>query len=143
MQVKHLDHLNLSVASYEETVEWYRRVFGFEVVEQGIYDKKPWGIIRAGEAMLCIYEDPGREILGGDGLRARRLHGLNHFALRITDLKAWEETMRRENILPAFGGEWKWPHSTSWYIEDPTGYQIEVAAWTDDTVRFSESPPTP
>ena len=35
MKVKHLDHLNLSVASFEKTSDWYQRVFGFAVVESG------------------------------------------------------------------------------------------------------------
>ena len=29
-----------------------------------------------------------------------------------------------------------WPHATAWYVLDPTGYEIEVALWDDDVVRF-------
>jgi catechol 2,3-dioxygenase-like lactoylglutathione lyase family enzyme len=139
MTVKHLDHLNLTVNSFEESAAWYRRVLGFEVVEQGLYNNRPWGVIKAGDAMLCIYEDPGRTHAGGDELRERRLHGLNHFALRITDTAAWRETLKRENIPTVHGEEWHWPHSTSWYIQDPTGYQIEVAAWHRDEARFQQA----
>ena len=68
MQVKHLDHLNLSVADFEETADWYRRMFGFEVVERGIQDGEPWGVIRGGDAMLCIYQRPDWRIYDKDAL---------------------------------------------------------------------------
>ena len=35
MKVKQLDHLNLSVQDLDESIDWYRRVFGFSVVEEG------------------------------------------------------------------------------------------------------------
>ena len=67
MQVKHLDHVNLTVRSFDETVDWYRRIFGFEIVEEEVEDGVRWGVIRSGDAMLCIYEHPGREFLTGSG----------------------------------------------------------------------------
>ena len=59
-----------------------------------------------------------------------------HFGLRITDVEEWLETVDREKIEVLYGGEITWPHSRSWYIEDPTGYEIEVALWADDRVTF-------
>ena len=85
MKVKHIDHLNLSVRSFAETAAWYERVFGFAVVEDGMYNGRPWGVLLSGDAMLCAYEDPSRACLDGEELKARGLHGVNHFALRITD----------------------------------------------------------
>ena len=136
MKVKHIDHLNLSVRSFAETAAWYERVFGFAVVEDGIYDGRPWGVLRSGDAMLCAYEDPSRRCPDGEDLKARGLHGVNHFALRIVDPDKWEEIVRRENIEVFYGGAYRWPHSTAWYIKDPTGYTIEVAHWDDDTPIF-------
>ena len=124
--VKHLDHLNLDVADMEASIHFYRDHFGFEPVERGTYDGAPWTIIRAGDALLCLYERPG-------------LHpgaGLNHFGLRITDERAWEETVARTGIPIRYGGAVRWPHSTAWYVRDPSGYEIEVALWKDDEVRF-------
>ena len=34
MQLKNIDHINLTVADFETTVAWYGRVFGFELVEE-------------------------------------------------------------------------------------------------------------
>lgn len=133
MNVKHLDHLNLTVKDFDETADWYRRVFGFEVVQDEVADGMRWGVLRSGEAMLCIYEHPEfehgpREDLGQ--------HRLQHLALRITDREAWEEVLRREQLELNWGGETRWPHSTAWYVSDPTGYEIEVALWDNDTVTF-------
>lgn len=136
MGVKQLDHLNFSVADLEVSAAWYGRVFDFERVESGIADGVPWAILRAGEAMLCIYEHPTREHLGDQDLAARDLHGLSHFGLRITDGPEFEEAAAREGLEVLYGGVVRWPHSQAWYVQDPTGYMIEVALWQDDTIRF-------
>ena len=135
MQVKHLDHLNLTVENFEESVNWYRRVFGFELAEKGIDNGEIWGVIRSGDALLCIYQKPGFNALTHDEARARKLHTIRHFGLRITDKQAWEETMKRENIQLGFG-KYEYPHSTSWYLYDPTGHEIEVACWKEDKIAF-------
>ncbi|MBK8206867.1 MAG: VOC family protein [Planctomycetes bacterium] len=135
--VKHLDHLNLSVRNFDQSADWYRRVFGFEVVEKGVYQGQPWGVLKGGDAMLCVYEhaelkhEPDADALANAGF-----HRIAHFGLRITDRAAWEATVKREGLTVHYGGAYEWPHSTSWYIDDPTGYSIEVALWNDDTPNF-------
>ena len=92
MNVRQLDHLNISVSSFDETADWYRRVFGFEVVQDETdADGVRWGVLRAGDAMLCIYEHPE---LTYEHHREQGRHGINHFGLRITDRAAWEETLQ-------------------------------------------------
>ncbi len=134
--VSQLDHLNLSVADFRETVDWYGRVFGFELVEKGLQDGLPWGVIRAGEALLCIYEHPGLELPDRFEMKKRGLHCLNHLGLRITDEAKWLATIEREKLEILYDGSIRWPHSTAWYLKDPTGWEIEVALWDDDTIAF-------
>jgi catechol 2,3-dioxygenase-like lactoylglutathione lyase family enzyme len=137
MSVTHLDHLNLTVRDFEETASWYGRVFGFEVVERETDAQgRPWGVLRAGDALLCIYEHKDFRFEDSDARGARHAHGVNHFGLRITDRADWEKTMEREGIEPEYGGAVSWPHSTAWYIQDPTGYEIEVALWDEGGPRF-------
>ena len=132
MQIRNLDHLNLTVRNFDEAAAWYERVFGFTVVERDTMDDGlPWGVLRAGDSMLCIYERPDHVFLDRFELRERKLHGMAHFALRIDDEPAWLETVEREGIEVLYDGAVKWPHSTSWYIKDPTGYEIEVVRWHD------------
>ena len=136
MQVKHLDHLNLSVESLDATVDWYGRVFGFRLVEEDVTDEVRWGVIRSGEALLCIYEHPGRRQLDRFQLAEAGLHGFAHFGLRVTDAEAWRETVEREGVEVLYGGVIDWPHSKAWYVKDPTGHEIEVALWDGDRVDF-------
>jgi catechol 2,3-dioxygenase-like lactoylglutathione lyase family enzyme len=74
MKVRHLDHINMTVRDFDQTVDWYGRVFDFELVEEALTDGVRWGVIRSGEALLCIYEDPNREHLDRFELKDRGLH---------------------------------------------------------------------
>ncbi len=136
MKVMQLDHLNLSVDDLQQSIDWYGRVFGFEVVERGTMPAGPWCVIKSGTAMLCIYQHPEREHFDGDELEARKVHGFNHFGLRIDDAAAWKDTVKREDIEVLYDGPVSWPHSTAWYVRDPTGYEIEVALWDDNRIAF-------
>lgn len=137
MNVQYLDHLNLSVANFDETVAWYGRVFGFELMEEDVQNGVRWGTLRAGEALLCVYEMPDRLPPDSDTRKTQEHHGIAHFGLRVADAKQWEETVEREGVEVLYGGAVDWPFSTSWYIVDPTGYEIEVAHWHAGASRFA------
>ena len=137
MTVQHLDHLNLTVTNLKESLDWYARVFGFRKVEEGDGDYGPWAIIRSGDALLCLYEQPSRKRMDYDTRQSERLHGINHFALRIADRQAWEQVIAQENLELLDDGGVEWPHSSAWYLNDPTGYCIEVSLWHDETIRFA------
>ena len=136
-----LDHLNLTVRNFEETVAWYGGIFGFELVEKGIEDDGPWGILKNGDSMLCIYENRNRVAINSDP-SAERFHQIYHFGLRISDPTSWENALKSEALRTHYGSPIRYPHSTSWYVTDPTGYMIEVALWDNDLVRFDERSPT-
>ncbi len=137
MKIKHLDHINMTVDSFSESAAWYKRVFGFEVVEEGVQEGHPWGILRSGDALLCIYESPGRVFANRFELAEQKRHGVSHFAFRIQDEEAWTKTIAAEEIEILYGGEVVWQSSTSWYLVDPTGYEIEVALWKNDKISLT------
>lgn len=130
----YLDHINLSVKNFEETVQWYKDVFDFELVEQGTRFGRRWGILKNGDSMICFGEAPKKKELTDEVYE--EYHGINHFGLRITDRKAWEDTVKKYSIKTYYASPVNYPHSTSWYILDPTGHEIEVALWDNDEVRF-------
>lgn len=140
MDVEGFDHLNLSVRDLGESAAWYGRVFGFARVEEGVWEGVRWAILRSGGgrggAMLCLYEHPDFQALDGEALRARRLHGLRHFGWRLGNEEEWRATVAREGLEVE---EMRWPRSTSWYVTDPTGYDIEVAVWKAGRVSFGEA----
>ena len=137
MSVKHLDHLNLTVADFDATVDWYHRVFGFAVVEEAVDEQGVrWGVMRASEALLCIYEHPDLVLADCETERRRGRHALCHLGLRIDDRAAWEATIASQGLEVLYGGEVHWPHSTAWYVRDPTGWEIEVVHWDADRIQF-------
>ena len=80
-----LDHLNLSVNNFKQTAQWYKDVFGFQIVEHGFRDGKEWGIVKNGEYMLCIYEAPEKNQYEGS-----KYHQIDHFSIRIENQEEWE-----------------------------------------------------
>lgn len=132
MTTLRLDHLNMRVRSFEDTAAWYHSVFDFQVVERGVVDGRPWGVLKAGDAMLCVYESP-------DMPQPRREDRvLNHFAIAVNDREAWLARAKQLGLALGYGGEVRWDHSSAWYVRDPSGYEVEVAIW-DDRPRFSAS----
>jgi lactoylglutathione lyase len=125
MTVK-LDHINISTENLNESIEWYKKIFGFELVESGI---KPngtrWGIIALNDSMICMGEYPGREL--ANKIDDRSVHQIYHFGIRVSDLEKWKQIMKNHNLKPNYGGPVEYPNSKSWYIYDPSGHEIEVS----------------
>ena len=48
MSIEQLDHLNMTVRTLDESIEWYGRVFDFKVVERANRDGVEWAVIRFG-----------------------------------------------------------------------------------------------
>ena len=137
MMVKHLDHLNMTVKNLDESVRWYDEIFGFKVVETGTRtDEIKWAIVRSGEALLCLYEHADRQSPPDWQDPAINALRINHFGLRIQDAAAWEEKISQHHLEIRYGGKIRFAHSTSWYLLDPTGHEIEVALWDGDEIRF-------
>lgn len=137
MKVRNLDHLNLSVQNFDETVEWYGRVFGFVKVEEGVQDGVKWGVIKGGDAMLCIYERPNLKKLNWKEDADAGRHYVAHFGLRVEDQAEWEAAIETHGLKLEYGGVIEWPFSLAWYLTDPTGHMIEVVKWHDEVIQFA------
>jgi catechol 2,3-dioxygenase-like lactoylglutathione lyase family enzyme len=133
--VRHLDHLNMTVKDLRVSLRFYEELFGFETVERGALDPVPWAIIRSGEAMLCLYEFADVEE-GPHYPAPPREQGVRHFALRIENGPEFYELLKARSIKVLYDGPVRWPHSTSYYIQDPSGHQIEVVDWDEGEIQF-------
>ena len=132
-QQAQLDHINFTVSDIKKTIQWYDNIFNFKVVESGFRDDgAPWAIIRSGDSMLAFSERPERTLHERD-----KDHRIFHFALRLTNKTEWEATVKKYKIKLGYGGPVKYPNSTSWYVQDPTGYEIEVAIWDNNEIKFN------
>lgn len=138
MTVASLDHLNLTVNDFKQSAQWYADIFGFRIVEQGkMPDGRPWGVLRNGDSMLCIYEDTNRQPIPEHDKDYDKFHRIYHFSLRISDRETWEKTIKDHNLKIHYNGPIPYPNSFSWYVDDPSGHEIEVVLWKNNVVKFS------
>lgn len=131
--VAKLDHINFTVSNFNESVDWYKKIFNFDLVENGVSQEgRRWGILQSGDTMLAITEYPDRKWNFGEDY-----HQTYHFGLRLLDESEWEQKVREYKLETFYSSPIPYPHSTSWYVKDPTGNEIEVAIWKNNEVKFS------
>lgn len=131
-----LDHLNLTVNNFNESAHWYNEIFGFEIVESGkMPDGRPWGVLKSSDSMLCIYEGIRKPSPDKDDYYDQ-YHRIYHFGLRLHDKAQWENKIKEKHLKVFYDGAIQYPHSNSWYIQDPSGHEIEVVIWNRDQVKF-------
>ena len=110
-----MDHVNMTVKNLEESVEFYKKLFGFEVKkEQTEYKSK---IIGNDNIKLCIYEDPEMKPEGA----------IAHFGFHIENFDEVMEACKLFGVKVFYDGPVQFEKSRSIYIEDPSGYDIELS----------------
>lgn len=130
-----LDHINLSVTNLQQSIEWYKKIFGFELVEAGTTSLGiQWGIVAFDDTMICMTEYSERTL--ADQFDDKSVHQIYHFGLRISDANQWRNIIQENNLKLYYGGEIAYPSSKSWYIHDPSGHEIEVSYAIHGILQF-------
>ena len=110
-----MDHVNMTVKNLQKSVEFYKKLFGFEVKkEQPEEDSK---IIGNDSIKLCLYEDPQMSPEGG----------IAHFGFNIENFEDIIEKCNSLGVEVLYDGPVKFEKSRSVYIKDPSGYSIELS----------------
>ena len=110
-----MDHVNMKVKNLDESVKFYKDLFGFEVKQdQPEHNSK---IIGNDKIKLCMYEDPQ---MSPDG-------GLAHFGFHIENFDRVLDKCKELNVEVLYGGIRKFEKSRSAYIKEPSGYEIELS----------------
>jgi len=110
-----MDHVNMTVKNLEESVKFYKDLFGFEVKKEQPEDKSK--IIGNDSIKLCLYEDPGMKPEGG----------IAHFGFHIQNFDDIMQKCKELGVTIYYDGPVQFEKSRSIYISDPSGYDIELS----------------
>ena len=113
-----IDHVNMKVKNLEQSVEFYKNLFGFEVKQDDNPNKidAPSKIIGNDSIKLCMYEVPDMSPEGG----------IAHFGFNISNFNEIIKKCEELGVKILYGGIVDWEKSKSIYIVDPSGYEIEL-----------------
>ena len=114
-----IDHVNMKVKDLEESVQFYKNLFGFEIKQEQNPNKieVPSKIIGNDSIKLCIYEVPDMTPEGG----------IAHFGFHVQNFEEIIQKCKELGVEVLYGGEVDWEKSKSVYIVDPSGYEIELS----------------
>jgi len=112
-----IDHLNLEVIDLEKTVNFYSELLGFEVKKEQPEEKSK--IIGNDKVKLCLYENKN--------MQKYVKKGFAHFGLHINNFEDIIKKCEVMNLKIYYGGQLEWEKSSSIYIQDPNGYEIELS----------------
>jgi len=112
-----IDHLNLDVKNLDQTVEFYNKLFGFNVLKEQPEENSK--IIGNEHVKLCLYQKNEFDHF--------EKNGFNHFGLHIKNFEDVIKKCTEHDIEVYYGGTIEWERSSSIYIKDPNGYEIELA----------------
>lgn len=112
-----IDHINLMVKDLEKTTIFWNKLLGFRILEE-LADENG-RIIGNKNAMIAIYQTPNMEKV--------EKNGLSHISFHIENFEDVERILKKMNLKMKYNKVFYWEDSRSVYIEDPNGYEIELA----------------
>jgi len=113
-----IDHVNMKVKNLEQSVKFYKNLFGFEIKQEENANKLdvPSNIIGNDTIKLCLYEVPDMSPEGG----------IAHFGFNVENFNEIIEKCKELKVEVLYDGVVDWEKSKSVYIVDPSGYEIEL-----------------
>ncbi len=118
LEATSIDHVNMKVKDLEQSVKFYKNLFGFEIKQEENANKldAPSKIIGNDAIKLCLYEVSDMSPEGG----------IAHFGFNIANFNEVIEKCKELGVKILYGGIVDWEKSKSVYIVDPSGYEIEL-----------------
>ncbi len=137
-------HVGLNVTDLDRSLDFYRPVFGFEVLGEGKDADRRWALLGLdGQLVITLWQQ-------SEGTFATALPGLHHLAFEvgtIEEVRAAEETLRA--LSAVFVHDGVVPHregatSGGIFFADPDGIRLEIytAAGADTAPAPSGAAPT-
>jgi len=118
LEATSIDHVNMKVKDLEQSVKFYKNLFGFEIKQEENTNKLdvPSKIIGNDTIKLCLYEVHDMSPEGG----------IAHFGFNIANFNQVIEKCKELGVEILYGGIVDWEKSKSIYIVDPSGYELEL-----------------
>ncbi|WP_025591894.1 VOC family protein [Agrobacterium tumefaciens] len=122
INITRFDHIQMDVGNIEESLDFYRRVFGFQVKEIGLRALVRWCIVgNDAKLYLCMHE-----LASGVGVPNKGLK-ITHFGLLVDDFETVERRLRDFGVPMVYEHPVQYHSSRSIYFFDPNGYKIEIS----------------
>lgn len=122
IQIKSIDHIQLDVANIEESQDFYKRVFDFEIKEVGIRAFQRWMILGSKSHLyLCMHENAAGKGLPNHGLK------ITHFGVIVDDFDTVLDRLVQHGVSLFPDYHVQYHSSRSVYFLDPNGYKIEIS----------------
>lgn len=120
-----LEHVNMSVADLERSIEFYRGALGFEPRWRGTNSSgEPAAHVGNAVNYIALFQVGGGERAGEpDYDRA----GLNHFGWVVEDLAAAKRRLAELGVTPHF--EQDYEPGRRLYFFDPDGIEVELVEY--------------
>jgi lactoylglutathione lyase len=111
-----IDHVNLQVNDIEVSCKFWDELMGFTELEDAPEYKGK--IIGNKQVKLALYENKN--------LKVNEI-GFSHICFHIENFNEIEAKCKKMNLHLLYEGIVQWPHSRSFYINDPSGYKVEFS----------------
>lgn len=124
-------HVGISVPDLEESIAWYERMLGFEVVRRVAQDASPrmtFALLRRGDFHIELFEVADAEPLPEyrrDPSADLRVHGTKHLAFQVADARAAAAELEARGAEIAMGPVEN-ERSTFVFIRDNSGNTFEL-----------------
>jgi len=127
MKINHVDHIAINTIDIDESIEYYKKMFGFDLVKR--VDMGTCELV-----YMKVNDNTSLELFNLHGSCERgavpeAMQGLRHIAFQVDDIKAWNEALK------AKGAEFtmeltrmKPIRMDGILIRDPNGVIIELSA---------------
>jgi len=118
LKARMIDHVNMKVKNLDESVEFYKNLFGFVIKQEENQNKidAPSKIIGNDSIKLCLYEIPNMSPEGG----------IAHFGFNVENFDEVISKCEELGVEILYDGVINWEKSKSIYIVDPSGYELEL-----------------
>ncbi len=124
-----IEHVNLTVSNLPRSLDFYRRLFGWDVRWQGTTaGGTPAAHLGDERCYIALFEAPkaGRWAIDYEAV------GFNHFGVVVDDLDAM--TRRLDELGAEHGLEQDYEPGRRVYFIDPDGIEVELVQYQDAVV---------